>query len=174
MPRTKTKGSTSVSPKRQVKAPSKSSPSIKITAPAKRVEKGRMTIDSEQMIKDLVELGRIKDDKKDHSHSNKSNSKKSVNSFIDLSNSPLLNFIQEKNHGSYFKIALAFLAVVVLFFLSILYVVNSKAVINIVLKKTEGATSNGRKKIVNSCNPRTINVPRANIYINNFFQKHWR
>lgn len=139
MPKIKIKGASSVSPKRQVKAPSKSSPSIKVSVPGKRIEKGRMSIDTDQMIKDLVELGRIKDDKKDHLKT-KTKVKKTSNSFMDLSNSPLVNFIQEQNHGSYFKVALAFLAVVLVFFLSILYVVNSKAVINIVLKKTDSAS----------------------------------
>lgn len=142
MPRTKSKGSDSVSiNKRQIRIPTKSSPSIKISAPAKKVQKGKMSIDTEQMIKDLVELGRIKDDKK--SVKNTSTSKKSSNSsksFTDLSNSPLLNFIQEKNNGSYIKVAVAFLAIVVLFFVSILYVVNSKAVISIALKKTDASS----------------------------------
>jgi len=142
MSRTKSKGSDSVSiNKRQIKIPAKSSPSIKISAPAKKVQKGKMSIDTEQMIKDLVELGRIKDDKK--SIKNTSTSKKSSNSsksFTDLSNSPLLNFIQEKNNGSYIKIAVAFLAIVALFFVSILYVVNSKAVVNIALKKTDASS----------------------------------
>ena len=142
MPKIKIKGAASVSPKRQVKAPSsKSSPAIKISAkvpaPGKRIEKGRMNIDTEQMIKDLVELGRIKDDKKEVAVKSKAKNKKTSNSFMDLSNSPLVNFIQERNYGSSFKVVLVFLALVVVFFLSVLYVVNSKAVINIVLKQTD-------------------------------------
>ncbi len=144
MPRTKSKGSDSVSiNKRQIKIPSKSSPTIKISSPAKKVQKGKMNIDTEQMIKDLVELGRIKDDRKSQSIKSATANKKSKgssNSFTDLSNSPLLNFIQEKNNGSYIKLAIAFLAIVVLFFASILYIVNSKAVINIALKKTDNST----------------------------------
>ncbi len=144
MPEIKAKGSGSVSVKRQVKAPSKKlpvtkSPTIKVSVPGKRVEKGKMNIDTAQMIKDLVELGRIKDEKKEHVK-NKVSHKKTVSPFMDLSNSPLINFIQEKNHGSYFKVALVFLSIVILFFLSILYVINSKAVINVVLKKADSST----------------------------------
>lgn len=138
MPRTKIKSSNNATlKKKQIKTRSKSSPSIKISSVsnnnAKKVQKGKMTIDTDQMIKDLVELGRIKDNKKNY----QSKKAKSNASFMDLSKSPLLNFIQEKNHGSYVRLAVIFLAIVSVFFFSILYILNSKAVISISLKKND-------------------------------------
>lgn len=144
MPRTKTKGSDSVSVKKQKKISIKSSPSIKVvkpSSPVKKVQKGKMNIDTEQMIKDLVELGRINNSENKKTSSNKKKkSGNGVNPFFDLSNSPLVNFIQEKNHGASVKIAVGFLAIVTVFFASILYVANSKAVINIVLKRTDSTS----------------------------------
>lgn len=97
----------------------------------KSVKKGKMDVDAEQMLRDLEELGRIKPVEK--SQKNKKR-KKIKDELIDLPESPLKKMIDKKNN-SILKIGAVFFAIVILFMFSILYLLNSKTVINIELKK---------------------------------------
>ena len=101
-----------------------------ITSP-KSVKKGKMNIDTEQMLKDLVELGRIKpEDKK----IKENKFKKRKEEFLDLPKSPLVKLIEKRN-SSIFKISAIFFGIVIIFMFSVLYILSSKTVININLKK---------------------------------------
>lgn len=95
----------------------------------KSVRRGKMDIDTEQMLKDLEELGRIKPSEK-----LVGSKSKLKNQLMDLPKSPLKKMI-EKSNGSILKITVVFFSIIILFMFSVLYLLNSKTVINIQLKK---------------------------------------
>lgn len=130
---------TAKSVKKQTTKPKSSPKIVKVSikskipnTPAKRVEKGKMSIDTEQMLKDLVELGRIKDEPKKQE---KNRTQTKYNAFTDLSKSPLNNYIKEKNSGWIFRFSLMFFFVVLFIFLFIIYIINAKATIKLNLKE---------------------------------------
>lgn len=96
----------------------------------KSVEKGKMQIDTEQMLKDLTELGRINPEngfqkiKVDKIHSNNNV----------LPKSPLAKLIEKKNL-SVLKISAIFFGIIICFVMSIIYLVSSRTYINIELNK---------------------------------------
>ena len=96
----------------------------------KSVEKGKMQIDTDQMLKDLAELGRIRPEesfqkvKIDKIHSSDSK----------LPKSPLAKLIEKRN-ASILKISAIFCAIVFCFIMSILYLMSSRTFIKIELNK---------------------------------------
>lgn len=95
----------------------------------KSVRKGKMNIDTEQMLKDLEELGRIKPT--DSVMKTKGKIKEQL---MDLPKSPLKKMI-ERSNNSILKISVVFFSIIIVFMFSVLYLLNSKSVINIQLKK---------------------------------------
>lgn len=95
----------------------------------KSVKRGKMNIDTEQMLKDLEELGRIKPSEK-----NIKAKSKIKDELMDLPKSPLKKMIENKN-SSIWKIIVIFFSIIIVFMFSVLYLLNSKTVINIELKK---------------------------------------
>ena len=95
----------------------------------KSVRKGKMEIDTEQMLNDLIELGRIKP--VEQKKIKEKNLKKEL---FDLPKSPLRKMI-EKGNSSILKISAVFFSIVVLFVFSLVYVFGSKTFINITLKR---------------------------------------
>lgn len=97
----------------------------------KSVKKGKMDVDAEQMLRDLEELGRIKPIE---DNSKQKKKRRIKDELMDLPASPLKKMIEKKNN-SILKISAIFFAIVIVCMFAVLYLLNSKTVINIELKK---------------------------------------
>lgn len=179
MPRTAKKVASSASKtvaksatKKQISKPKSSTNKVKVSikkpvsTAVKRVEKGKMSIDTEQMLKDLVELGRI-DESQKQEKPKKTYSNKKYNAFTDLSRSPLNNYIKDKTSGWILKFSLAFFMIVLFVFLFIIYVINTKSTINLVLKDSTATSQVQRTFNIYDVNDLALANPNNNVIVVN-------